>query len=86
MGNIERNLILERDKKEVVGASKFSYMQKARILLRSVGNGIKILWERDRDTKDEGHSLLPYFLQGKYSNVIYVMGSHAYKICYVCVV
>ena len=26
MGNIERNLILERDKKEVVGASKFSYM------------------------------------------------------------
>lgn len=59
MGNIvEKYNLRKRDKKEVVGASKFSHMQKARILLRSVGNGIKNLWEGDRDIKDEGHSFI----------------------------
>ena len=59
MGNIvEKFNLRKKDKKEVVGASKFSYMQKARILLRSVGNGIKNLWEGDRDRKDEGHSFI----------------------------
>ena len=43
MGNItEKFNLRKRDKKEVVGASKFSYTWKARILLRVWGMGLKI--------------------------------------------
>lgn len=63
MGNVaEKFNLRKRDKKEVVGASKFSYTWKARILLKSVGNGIKNLREGDRDTKDVGPSFIAAFL------------------------